>query len=188
MAESGADQRPNFIYYFDIGLGDWQGKFLLTVTNWRKYWADHLGLKNRFLSLSLFVTLKLVGSAPITSHLDGDPKAGRGGVVANRVRISKFGLTLYLLEEHYYLDPDGTNIQVQADERFGPIPFLFKNHKEHPAEATNAGMRAVYYIPLLGTEWTATYTVAEDRTHIHSAMVCAWAEGHEIIHKTSRPG
>ena len=77
MSESGGDQRPNFIYYFDIGLGDRQGKFLLTVTNWRKFWADHLGLKNRFLSLLLFVTLKLVGSAPITSHLDGEPSAGR---------------------------------------------------------------------------------------------------------------
>jgi hypothetical protein len=109
MSESGADQRPNFIYYFDIGLGEWQGKFLLTVTNWRKYWADHLGSKNRFLSLSLFLVLKLVGSAPITSHLEGDAQAGPGGVVANRVRISKFGLTLYLLEEHYHLDPDGTN-------------------------------------------------------------------------------
>jgi hypothetical protein len=183
MSEDAGRRQANYIYYFVVGLGDWKGIFEFRLTSWSRFRAQSVGWKNRFLALSLIVIFKLIGSAPITSHLEGDPHAGQAGVVANRVRISKLGMTLYLLNEHYYLDPDGRLIHVEARERFGPIPFLFNHRKEHPAEATENGRCAVYYIPLLGSEWTATYHVSDDRRHIYSTMVGDWGEGHEIIHK-----
>jgi hypothetical protein len=45
------------------------------------------------------------------------------------------------------------------------------------------GMSSTYYIPLLGADWTASYTVHEDRRHIDGRLVCPWAEAREIIHK-----
>jgi hypothetical protein len=171
----------NVIYYFQIGIGDWRGTFHLSLTSWSKFWADPIGPKNRFLALSMATLMTLFGGGRITSHLEGFPERGKAGVVANDVRITKFGITAYLLKEQYILHPDGHQVHVQSKERFGPIPFLFNLNKEHPAEILDSGMRSKYYIPLLGTQWVAEYTVRQDRNHIDSYMVCSWGEAQEVI-------
>lgn len=178
---SPADESANSTYYFQIGVGDWTGVFRFNITSWGRFWADRIGPKNRFLALSMFTSTKLFGSAKITSHLDGFPDQGEAGVAANDVRITKFGVTIYLLKEQYILHPDGRQVHVRSRERFGPIPFLFNVKKEHPAEILDSGMRSIYYIPLLGTEWVARYTVRQDHDHIDSQMACGWGEAHEVI-------
>src|SRR5919204_408063 len=95
--------------------------------------------------------LDLFGPAPIVSRLEGDPAAGDAGTVWNSVRIRQLGMTVYALNERYVLDRNGHGVRVVADERFGPIPFLFRDHKEHTARIDDGGMRAVYDLPLLGT-------------------------------------
>jgi hypothetical protein len=113
--------------------------------------------------------------------LVGDREAGETGIVTNDVRITKFGIPLYLLTERYVLHPDGRRLTVESRERFGPVPFLLNRRKTHPAEILDGGMRAIYYIPLLGADWVATYRVRADRRHIDSTMICDWGEAHETI-------
>lgn len=173
-----AGKPANHVYYFEVGLGGqegpgvWAGDFLFNVTDWRKFWDDPIGLKNRFLVISMAFLMKLIGRAKIDSTLEGFPDRGEAGVATNLVLISKFGITLYRLEEEYILHPDGRQVQVQSQERFGPIPYLFKTTKKHPAEILDGGMRSVYDMPLLGTRWIARYTVRADRQHIDSLMAC----------------
>jgi hypothetical protein len=183
MAE-GAEP-ANIVYYCRIGVGDWLGDFDFRLTDWRRFLADDIGFNNRILALSLFAIFRILRSAPVSSRLSREPDT-QPTVVDNLVRIYKFGVTLYLLRERYTLAPDGRNVHVDADERFGPIPFLFNNHKSHPAEILNSGQKAIYYIPLLGTSWTGVYEV-EDERHLHSTLSCNWAIGHEVIHKVSGP-
>ena len=176
-----AEQLANVTYYFEIGRGLWSGDFRFDIVSWQNFSADNIGFKNRFLALGMFIVVKLLGNGKITSLVEGFPDRGEVGVAANDVRISKFGVTLYLLKEQYILNPDGRQVWVQSRERFGPIPFLFNLKKEHPAEILDSGMHSVYYIPLLGTEWVGRYTVREDHDHIDSHMTCKWGEAYEVI-------
>jgi hypothetical protein len=171
----------NQVYYFQIGLGDWTGKFDLKLTSWKRFWRDPIGIKNRFLVFSMLVLLRLTGKARIDSRLEGFPDQGDAGIVKNRVRITRFRLTLYLLVEEYILNSDCHGVWVRSNERFGPIPFLFAESKEHPAEISDSGMTSVYHMPLLGTNWVGRYTVREDRNHIDAVLTCGWAEGEEVI-------
>ena len=72
---------------------------------------------------------------------------------------------------------------MHAHERFGPVPFLFRNEKRHPAVIHADGMSSTYYIPLLGADWVASYTVHADRRHIDGVLTCVWAQATETIHK-----
>ena len=72
---------------------------------------------------------------------------------------------------------------MHAHERFGPIPFLLRHEKRHPATIHADGMSSTYYIPLLGADWIANYTVHADRTHIDGLLTCSWAEATETIRK-----
>jgi hypothetical protein len=172
----------NMIYYCRIGVGEWLGEFDFRLTDWRRFRADAIGFKNRTLALFLFVMFRIFRSAPISSKLARE-RDSQPTVVDNLVRIYKLGVTVYLLRERYTLAADGRNVHVDANERFGPIPFLFNNHKSHPAEILDSGQKAIYYIPLLGTSWTGVYEVDDDERHIRSTLSCEWAIGHEIIHK-----
>ena len=180
-----AEQEPaNMIYYCRVGVGEWLGSFDFRLTDWRRFRAANIGLKNRFLALNLIVIFRILRSASISSKLVREG-GSRPTVVDNLVRIYKFGVTLYLLREHYTLSPDGRDVHVDANERFGPVPFLFNNHKSHPAEILDDGHEGFYYIPLLGTSWTGVYKVAADERHLDSTLTCEWAIGHELIRKLS---
>jgi hypothetical protein len=175
----------NQVYYLEVGQGDWRGRFTFRVVDWQAFMRDDLGLVDRFLSLWLIGTTSVLGWSTITSTLRQLESAARGIRVGNHVRIHRFGVTLYLLSETYTLGDDGSSVEVDAFERFGPVPFLFGNHKQHTADVSDGGMRAVYTLPLLGTLWTAVYEVQPDRRHINSTLSCDWAEAHEIIGKVS---
>jgi len=129
----------------------------------------------------MHLTLSLFGRARLASIVTAMPQKGPAGEATNWVRISKFGVTLYLLTERYDLDPDGTRVHVVSDERFGPIPFLFKVHKEAPARIKAKGMGAVYQIPLLGGNWIGDYSVQADRNHLHARLECPWAFAEEEV-------
>lgn len=171
----------NHTYYYDVGVGDWTGHFGFRVTSWRTFFKASIGLKNRLLVLAMAVTSRVLGRSLIVSRLEPAGREGDADVVANDVRITKFGVTLYLLRERYHLNPDCRQVWVKSQERFGPIPFLFNTTKEHPAEIMDGGMRSVYYMPLLGTDWEGRYTVQPDRNHIDAVLVCPWAEASEVI-------
>jgi hypothetical protein len=173
--------KDNQTYYFEIGAGRWRGRFSLRVTSWSALWHAPIGAKNRLLATAMAVVIKLGGSAALDSVLGGDPDRGPAGVATNVVRISKLGLTVYLLRESYTLDEDGTGVGVEADERFGPLPGILQRHFRYPAVIHTAGMSSTYYMPLLGADWTASYQVDPDRRHIAGRLVCPWAEASETI-------
>ena len=180
VSESLAD---NQTYYFTVARGTWEGEFRFRIISWPRFRADRIGLRNRFLVYGMAAMQKLFGAARIDSRIEASPDEGSFGVARNRVRIWKFGVTLYLLEEAYHLNEDGSNVQVRARERFGPIPFLLRTTKEHLAIIHTDGMSSTYYIPLLGTDWTADYTVHADLRHIDGRLACEWAEAAETIQK-----
>ena len=169
--------------YFVVGRGRWQGDFSFRIANGSLFRAAPLGLKNRLLVYGLDLVHRLFRQTRIDSTIWTDPDAGVAGIAGNTVRSSKLANTLYLLEETYTLAENGSDVAVDAHERFGPIPFLLRNHKEHGAVIHANGMSSTYYIPLLGADWTADYTVHPDRAHIDGLLRCPWAEAREIIHK-----
>jgi hypothetical protein len=167
------------VYYFEIGHGVWRGEFDFRITDHAAFKRAALTFKERLLLRGM----QLMTPGRIDSKLWDDPARDAAGVAGNTVRISKFGVTVYLLKETYTLDPNGSDVAVHAHERFGPIPFLFRNEKRHPAVIHADGMSSTYYIPLLGADWVAKYTVHPDRRHIDGVLTCDFAEAHEIIHK-----
>lgn len=181
--ESLATDRANHRYYFATGVGYWTGTFTFTITNWRAFRQDQIGLINRALVLLMEFTLRWVDEARITSSLEGFPDEEPAGVVTNEVRITVWRITLYLLRERYVMHPDGYGVTVDSRERFGPIPFLFTTEKAHPAEVVDDGQRAIYYMPLLGTDWIGRYQVSDSGDRIESVLSCEWAEATEVIER-----
>jgi hypothetical protein len=171
----------NHRYYFDTGVGYWTGTFSFDVTDWRAFLAASIGPVNRGLVLAMTLVTTLFGDARITSLLEGYPDEEPAGVVTNEVRITTCGLTLYLLRERYVMHPDGRGVTVDSTERFGPVPFLFTVEKAHPAEVVDGGARAIYYMPLLGTDWVGRYDVQAGGDRIESVLTCEWGRGTEVI-------
>lgn len=169
-------------YYFVIGKGRWQGSFSFRITSWRRFLGAKIGLKNHLLLLGL-QTSQLLGKGRMTSILQAHPHEGPEGVAGNFVRISKLGVTLYLVKETYTLAADGSGVDVHAHERFGPVPFLLKNEKRYTAVIHAGGMSSTYYMPLLGSDWIAKYAVATDHEHLDGHLTCDYAEAEEVIHK-----
>jgi hypothetical protein len=129
--------------------------------------------------------LRLSGPATIDSVIRALAAVSGGPAARNLVRISRFGVTLYYLDETYTLDPDGVSVRVHARERFGPIPFLLRNEKRHGAVIGETGASSRYEMPLLGAPWVAEYQVSPDSTEIRGELRCAWAEAHERMRKLS---
>jgi hypothetical protein len=169
------------IYYFAIGEGVWRGSFDFAITSLEGFKKARLSFQNRLLLRGM----SRMTPARIDSKIWADRSYGAAGLAGNTVRISRFGITLYLLRETYTLDADGSDVGVHAHERFGPIPFVLRNEKRHPAVIHAQGMSSTYYIPLLGAEWIANYTVQSDRRHIDGHLTCPFAEAREVIHKLS---
>jgi hypothetical protein len=173
----------NQTYYFAIGQGVWRGHFSFRLTDRKALKRDRIGLKHRLLARGMSLVQGLLGDSRLDSEIVASPEEGDFGVARNVVRISRFRITLYLLKEQYTLDRDGTSVVVNARERFGPIPFLFRNRKEHPAEIHAGGLSSTYYMPLLGTAWTADYEVAPGEHEIAGVLRCPWAECTERMAK-----
>lgn len=184
VGESPAFTAANQIYYFGIGRGRWVGEFTFRVLDWPAFWHDSIGLQNRFLTLAMVLVQSVFGRSRIDSEIEIAPSEGVFGVARNTVRIHKFHLTLYFLKEQYTLNPNGIDVQVDASERFGPVWFLFRQSKRHPARIGDAGMSSVYEMPLLGSPWRAAYTVQTDRSRIDGRLTCRWAESSETIHRS----
>lgn len=174
----------NHIYYFEIGQGKWEGRFSLQLNDWRSFWRDPIGLRNRFLVFSMLVFQKLTGKSTINSEIKAHPGEGRFGVATNVVRIYHW-MTLYLLREKYVLDPDGSEVMVISSDHFGPFSFLFRDSMEYSAVIHQGGTSSTYYMPLLGTNWVCDYQVQPDHNHVDAVLRCAWAEAHEMIQRAS---
>ncbi|MEE8586675.1 MAG: hypothetical protein V3T83_17680 [Acidobacteriota bacterium] len=67
---------------------------------------------------------------------------------------------------------------------FGPIRFLFREHDIYPATIYDGGMRALYYIKLLGTDFIGKYQVREDRNQVHSVLENEWAIVDETLNRS----
>ncbi|MCX5388763.1 hypothetical protein [Streptomyces sp. NBC_00094] len=178
---------PNHVYYFDIGTGIWQGKATFRVTSWRRLMRSRIGLTNKLLVTAMHIIERLTGAPRQDSTIVANPNEGEFGRADNVVRISKFGVTLYLLEEQYVLHSDGIGVTVNGDERLGPVPGLLTRTFTYSAEIRDEGMAATYSMPLLGAHWTADYQVTPDRQSIFAELVCDWGTATEETHRISAP-
>ncbi|MFG2985542.1 hypothetical protein ACGFYQ_30515 [Streptomyces sp. NPDC048258] len=177
---------PSHIYYFDVGAGNWQGEFTFRVTSWRRLRnTAGVGLRNRALVVAMALTQRLTGASRLESTIVATPSAGAFGVADNVVRLSKFGVTLYLLKERYLLAPDGRGVTVEANEQFGPVPGILSRKFTYPAEIQPSGMGSTYHMPLLGSPWKATYQVGADRQSLAGELVCDWAKATENARRVS---
>lgn len=175
-----AIEAPSHVYYFSVGAGTWQGTFTFHVTSWSRFRkARELGLKNQLLVIAMHMTQRITGGSRLDSTIVAKPSSGAFGEADNVVRLSKFGVTLYLLQERYVLDPDGSTVTVHAEERFGPLPKILTRTFTYPAEIRDAGMASTYHMPLLGAPWTANYQVGPDRRTLSGELVCDWARATE---------
>lgn len=178
---------PNHVYYFDIGTGTWHGKATFRVTSWRRLMRSRIGFTNKLLATSMHIVELLTGAPRQSSTIVAKPDEGEFGRADNVVRISKFGVTLYLLEEQYVLDRNGTSVVVNGDERLGPVPGLLTRTFTYSAEIRDEGMAATYRMPLLGTLWIANYQVAADRQSLFAELVCDWGTATEDTRLVSTP-
>ncbi|MET9435810.1 hypothetical protein [Streptomyces sp. NPDC006551] len=177
---------PSHIYYFDVGAGDWLGKFTFRVTSWRRLReARGIGLRNWALIIAMALTQRLTGASRLESRIVASPSAGVFGVADNVVRISRFGVTLYLLKERYLLAEDGLGVTVEAHERFSPVPGILTRRFTYPAEIHPSGLQSTYHMPLLGSPWTATYHVGADRQTLAGELVCDWAKATESARRVA---
>jgi hypothetical protein len=182
-----AQSLANRDYYFHVGVGDWSGTFTFRVTNLAAFWHERLSLKNRLLGLGLIIIFGVLKSARIDSTMRGFPDQGESGSAYNLVRISRFGITLFLLRETYTMHPDGEGVFVQSLEEFGPSPVSIGAQMRYPARVEAGGMHTLYFMPLLSAQWTGDYHVAPSLRHLDSVLECAWAEAEEHIDKVSPP-
>ncbi|MEO1052992.1 MAG: DUF5995 family protein [Bacteroidota bacterium] len=174
----------NWVYYFEVGNGTWVGDFSFKITDWKAFWQTKTGFVNRAFTLLLVAALKVFKHFKIHSVLQCYPDFSVNGIATNRIRIRKWGITFYLLEEHYVLHENGSGVYVHSKERLGPIPFLFKSRKRHPAKVHSYGLGATYTkMPILGVEWTGEYAVLEDRKSIDATLTCPYATAKEVIFK-----
>ncbi|MFJ7066257.1 hypothetical protein [Streptomyces sp. NPDC101115] len=178
---------PNHVYYFDIGTGTWQGKATFRVTSWRRLLRSRIGLTNKLLATAMHVVQLLTGAPRQHSTIVAKPHEGEFGRADNVLRISKFGLTLYLLDEQYVLEGNGTGVTVRAVERLGPVPRLLTRSFTYSAEIRDEGMAATYRMPLLGAMWTANYQVAADRQSLLAELVCDWGTATEDTRRVGAP-
>lgn len=176
---------PSHIYCFDVGAGVWRGNFTFQVTSWPRLLRSDIGPVNRILVTAMHVGQLATGSCRLDSTIVAKPSAGEFGEAVNTVRLSRFGVTLYELNERYSLDADGRRVVVYAHERFGPLPGVLTRRFTYPAEIRDHGMGSTYHMPLLGAPWTATYDVADDRRALSGKLVCDWAEATEAAARTS---
>ena len=180
-------QPDSHLYYFHVGEGWWRGEFSFKVHDPAAMRRDTIGLKNRLLVFAMLLGQRLFGRSKISSKVEAFPDWGANGVATNVVRITKFGVTLYLLKEQYVLDPDGSSVFVHSRERFGPVPFLFRLRKRHPARIHDHGQGATYLdMPLLGTIWQGRYEVDSEGNDIDATLECEWASASEVISRDGR--
>ncbi|MFI6150316.1 hypothetical protein [Streptomyces sp. NPDC051109] len=178
---------PNRVYYFDIGTGTWHGKATFRVTSWRRLMRSRIGVTNKLLATVMHTIDLLIGAPRQSSTIVAKPDEGEFGQADNVVRMSKFGVTLYLLEEQYVLDSNGTGVTVRAKERLGPVPGLLTRTFTYSAEIRDEGMAATYHMPLLETPWTADYQVAPDRQSLFAELLCDWGRATEETRRVSAP-
>ena len=178
---------PSHIYYFEVGAGGWAGTFRFKVTGWREMLRAGIGVKNLLLVAAMQATQTVAGPSRLTSVVVPHPDEGECGVVDNAVRLSRFRIALYDLHERYVLSPDGREVRVIAQERFGPIPRILTRRFEYPAQIRSDGLGSTYQMPLLGSPWTATYQVGTDRRSLAGELRCSWAEAHEQASRGDRP-
>ena len=175
---------PGEAYYLSTGVGHWRGSFRFRVLSWRVLRAARIGMKNMVLAAGMHGLQRLTGAATIDSVIVALDAGGELPIAGNAVRIRRFGVTLYTLDETYALAADGRSVTVNARERFGPIPFLFRNTKRHGALIGEDGQSSRYDMPLLGTPWVAEYEVSADRREIRGRLRSAWGEASELMRKT----
>lgn len=176
----------NEIYYFEIGRGEWTGDFWFGVTDWKQFWRAEIRLRNRFLTLAMALVTKVFKRAAIHSRIAAFPEKGAAGIASNSYRLSRLGITLFISNEDYVLHPDGSGVTVKAQERFGPIPFLFREYVEYPATIHEGGMSSTYYLPMLDAQWIAKYQVRSDRNQVDGVLECSWGRAGEIMTRKQR--
>jgi hypothetical protein len=185
MTSHPAADAPSHVYYFQVGTGTWHGSFAFRVTSWSRLRSGAIGWRNTLLVVVMQLSQWATGKSRLESTIIARPTAGAFGEADNTVRLSRFGVTQYLLRERYVLDPDGTRVTVHAKEQFGPVPGILSRSFSYPAEIHPGGMSSTYHMPLLGDQWTASYQVTPDHNGLSGHLVSGWATATEQVRRVT---
>ncbi len=175
--------KDNQIYYFEVGKGQWNGRYSFAIKDWKGFRKSKMVFKYKCLVIMINLINKIFGHSKIKSMITATSAMEKTGVANNDYRVSKFGITLFYSNEDYILNINGTDVIVKPKERFGPIPFLFKEDDEYTAKIHSFGMSSTYFIKLLGDNWIGNYTVAKDKKHVKGILNNGWAIVEEVMHK-----
>jgi hypothetical protein len=178
--------KDNQIYYFEVGKGDWSGKFSFAIKDWKGFRKSRMTFKYKCLVIIMNVVNKVFGQSKIKSTITATSEMEKSGIANNDYHVSKFGLTVFYSNEDYVLNMNGSDVIVKPKERFGPIPFLFRENDEYTAQIHADGMSSTYFIKLLGDNWIGIYTVAPDKKHVKGVLNNGWATVEEDMYKEIR--
>ena len=175
--------KDNQIYYFEVGRGNWHGRYSFVIRSWKGFRKSTMPLKYKILVLMMNMVNRVFGNSNIRSTITASPGMEISGIANNDYRVRKFGFTLFYSNEDYILDANGTDVVVRPRERFGPIPFLFRETDSYTARIHSLGMSSTYYIRLLGDDWIGNYQVAEGKRHVKGILDNGWATVVELLDK-----
>lgn len=160
----------------------------MRITDREAYRKASIGMLNRLLVLALRIVIAVGGRPSIASTITVNPAQGPAGTGWNTYTLSKCGITLCVFNDTYQLDPDGERVVVTTDLRYGPVPGIITDHVVYGARITDSGFHSRYEgLRLLGSEWVATYAVAQDKNGVKGALVCSWAQATEEMTRQSVP-
>jgi hypothetical protein len=175
--------KDNQIYYFEVGRGQWRGKYYFVIDSWKGFRKSPMPFKYKLLVIMMHFVSKIFGHSAIRSLITATPEMQEKGVANNNYRVSKFGITLFFSNEDYLLDANGSDVMVKPNERFGPIPFLFREHDPYRAVIHDQGISSTYYIILLSDHWIGQYQVSPDKRHVVGILKNGWATVTELLDK-----
>ena len=169
--------------YYRACEGRWSGPLDFVVTDWRALGATPLALADRLTVLSLAWGTRFLGALRIETSVDYASGAARG-VVVHTTRISKWGLTLLRGIETLRLDANGRDLTMDAETRMVSTPWRTTRFTGAPASVDEAGMRATYRFPYVGTEMRQRGERSADGTTVTLTQETAFSRGVQVLRRS----
>lgn len=179
-------RRDNEVYYFDIAEGRWTGEFGFRIVDFGAWMKTPAKILDRTLALLLHANDRLPGATKMVGEILGEPSEGDAGVARVEVSVRRLGIEIFWLEGHYALGEDGTSVEINVHQRYGPPGFPVLKAEPRRATIDRAGYRAHYWIRTLGDSWEGVYDIDEARRRLDAKYLCPWGELREEMRRVGR--
>ena len=174
--------RPNQAYY-QRNFGGWEGTFTFAITDWTTFRGAGMSLLDRWSVLATVYAPRFVGPLRVETQVDLRPDREAPDTMLHRLRISKWGLTLYRTDEVFTLEEDGLAVTIRAVERRFPLLWRGRDWPVCHGAVEEAADAARYDIPWFGTTLEIRARLTADGVDV--AMATPWAAG--VQHLSHKP-